>query len=257
MSKRRIFYDENGVEVTSFVWTGEQPPEITVAQRDAITPQEGMQYRVEGIGLQVYRSGGWRTLTDSGQIVNDLTTGGAEAPLSAEQGKELQDSKVAKSGDTMTGLLRATAGINFEASGGDTLNDYEIGTWTPEMSGSGGSAGSFAVASVEGCYQRIGNICIATAGLINITNKGSWTGDVRVSLPFASKDISLAVFKGTTVRSQEHTFVGVLIPETFNSSFARFIQSQSATARIDWNWSDLSITSGNFINFTIIFEIAP
>ena len=104
MSKRRIFYDETGVEQTSFVWTGEQPPEITVAQRDAITPQEGMEYRVGTIGLQVYRSGAWRTLTDSGRIVNDLTTGGAEAPLSAEQGKALQDTK-APIQDTDTWVL--------------------------------------------------------------------------------------------------------------------------------------------------------
>ena len=44
-------------------------------------------------------------------IVNDLTTGGVEAPLSAEQGKVVQEGKVAKAGDTMSGLLQAKAGI--------------------------------------------------------------------------------------------------------------------------------------------------
>jgi hypothetical protein len=41
-------------------------------------------------------------------IVNDLTSGGTTVPLSAEQGKVLQDGKVAKAGDTMTGTLTAT-----------------------------------------------------------------------------------------------------------------------------------------------------
>lgn len=41
-------------------------PEITEAERDALTPQERMEAWVEGIGKQAYRDSAWRTLTDSG-----------------------------------------------------------------------------------------------------------------------------------------------------------------------------------------------
>ena len=42
-------------------------------------------------------------------IINDLTTGGTNAALSAEQGKALNDNKVNKAGDTMTGNLTVHA----------------------------------------------------------------------------------------------------------------------------------------------------
>jgi hypothetical protein len=45
-----------------------------------------------------------------GAIVNNLTSTATTAPLAANQGKVLQDTKVAKSGDTMTGDLLFSGG---------------------------------------------------------------------------------------------------------------------------------------------------
>ena len=117
-------------------------------------------------------------------IVNDLTTGGTDVPGSAENDKTLQDTKVAKAGDTMTGLLRATAGINFNASGGDTLEDYEVGTWTPVYTSSEGDFTSVPQSGgSDGRYVKIGSLVVVscfygTSGL----NKGAISPSAAVRI---------------------------------------------------------------------------
>lgn len=54
--------------------------------------------------------------------------------------------------------------------------------WVPALSGSGGSAGSYSQDSVSARYCIIGKVCFFYIHL-RILNKGSWSGDVRVSFP--------------------------------------------------------------------------
>ncbi len=58
-------------------------------------------------------------------------------------------------------------------------------TYTPVYSGSGGSIGATAYSAQVGRYIRIGDLIVATA-YIALTNKGSWTGDIHISLPVAA-----------------------------------------------------------------------
>lgn len=119
------FYTKTGGDAYSHRGAIQQLPEITVAERDALTPQEGWIARVDTFGLQYYNGTGWVTfpvgiidtlvstsvidalsanqgkqLQDTkiptADIINDLTTGGATKVLSAEQGVELKDQLDAK-----------------------------------------------------------------------------------------------------------------------------------------------------------------
>jgi hypothetical protein len=82
------------------------------------------------------------------------------------------------------------AGITFPAtrsasSNANTLDDYEEGTWTPGLRGTGGSAGSQAYQNQSGRYIRIGRFVLLT-GYLTLSNKGSWTNDVEITgFPFA------------------------------------------------------------------------
>ena len=98
-----------------------------------------------------------------GAIVNTLTSTSTTAPLAANQGKVLQDNKVAKSGDTMTGLLRNASGINFNASGGDTLKDYEDSdTFTvTDQSGAG-----LSFTQTQAAIVRIGRLVFVSCRII-------------------------------------------------------------------------------------------
>lgn len=94
---------------------------------------------------------------------------------------------------TFTGLVDISAAgagqIQFPAtqnasSNANTLDDYEEGTWTPVYTGSTGSIGSTAYSSQDGKYTKIGNVVTVWCRLV-LSNKGSWTGEVRITgLPF-------------------------------------------------------------------------
>ena len=82
-------------------------------------------------------------------------------------------------------------GIKFgtDTSSSNGLNDYEEGTWTPEIS-FGNTASGQSYSSRVGKYTKIGNRCFVTC-YIHFSNKGSSTGTARVGgLPFTAANVS-------------------------------------------------------------------
>jgi hypothetical protein len=82
------------------------------------------------------------------------------------------------------------AGITFPAtqsasSDANTLDDYEEGTWTPELRFGGGTTG-ITYGSRAAQYTKIGNTVTIWFWLI-LTSKGSSTGNVQIfGLPFTA-----------------------------------------------------------------------
>jgi hypothetical protein len=79
----------------------------------------------------------------------------------------------------------AGKGIDFSANGGDTLTQYDEGTWTPTVTAGSGSITSY---SASGTYTRIGRQVTASLS-VNITNAGTGTGKAIVSLPIAASSV--------------------------------------------------------------------
>lgn len=83
-----------------------------------------------------------------------------------------------------SGQIKFPATQNASADA-NTLDDYEEGTFTPSLTGVGGSAVSYTPGSDTGRYTKIGNLVTASM-LIN----GTWTGGPpaswRISLPFTA-----------------------------------------------------------------------
>jgi hypothetical protein len=64
------------------------------------------------------------------------------------------------------------------------LEDYEEGSWTPTLSGSGGTSGT-AYTTRQGSYTKIGNTVTANFHIL-LSNEGQLTGTTRISgLPFS------------------------------------------------------------------------
>jgi hypothetical protein len=95
---------------------------------------------------------------------------------------------------TTIGVGGATAsasgsGVSFPAtqsasSDANTLDDYEEGTWSPNFTFSGASAGMSYTSS--GTYTKIGN-SVRVFGRVAFTNKGSSTGSAWIqNLPFVN-----------------------------------------------------------------------
>jgi hypothetical protein len=82
-------------------------------------------------------------------------------------------------------------GIDFSANPAapgvtsELLNDYETGTWTPDLQFGGANTG-ITYTVQNGYYTKIGNIVTGTAWIL-LTSKGSATGDATLAgLPFAN-----------------------------------------------------------------------
>jgi hypothetical protein len=68
----------------------------------------------------------------------------------------------------------------------NTLDDYEEGTWTPVLGGSGGTSGQ-TYATQLGTYVKIGKLVTVTFYIV-LTNKGTITTTAQISgLPFANE----------------------------------------------------------------------
>ena len=98
-------------------------------------------------------------------------------------------------GASFTGAVTGTdltlsGGVYLGGTGSaNKLDDYEEGTWTPEISFNGGQTG-ITYAAQFGLYTKIGNFVIAWF-TCKLSNKGSSTGAVRIEgEPFAPSGAS-------------------------------------------------------------------
>ena len=85
--------------------------------------------------------------------------------------------------------IQAAGGISFngDSAAANALDDYEEGTFTPEIR-IGGSTSGLTQSSQVGQYTKIGRMVTLT-GRVAISNKGSNTGAMTIAgMPFASQN---------------------------------------------------------------------
>jgi hypothetical protein len=143
------------------------------------------------------------------------------------------------------------AGITFPSTqsastDANTLDDYEEGTWTMVLEGTGGSAGSYAASINTGRYVKIGRFVYVT-GYIVLTNKGSWTGNVYITgLPFTvnngSDSYSLTSVYYVTV-TLAGTAYGIVGYPQINSSRIELTKNQATTSGVAVDFSELANNS--------------
>jgi hypothetical protein len=102
--------------------------------------------------------------------------------------------------DAYVRLASGTGGIQFngDTAAANALDDYEEGTWTPVLRFGGASTG--ITSTVLGTYTKVGNL-VYFFGSINLSNKGSATGDVSIGgLPFTASGTD-GLFPNATPRA--------------------------------------------------------
>lgn len=120
----------------------------------------------------------------------------------------------------------------------------------PQFSGSGGSAGAFAY-TVKQANYTIRESKVSVQYSLRITNLWSWTGDLRISLPFTAKslmtDYSMlngAVFAPSTNIYTASKWVPILT--SWNLTSIYFWWSSAETAYLAWSW--LAVNDTIYIN---------
>ena len=158
------------------------------------------------------------------------------------------DGSVGSQFPTTIGVGNATpstsgAGITFPAtvsasSDANTLDDYEEGTWTPVIQGVGGSIGSQAYSIQAGRYIKIGRFVLLT-GYIQLTNKGSWSGDAEIrGFPFTVNN--------ETASYSAHTFYyGAVTLPANNFGLGAYVNIGNTTARV-FSTNNTGATNSDF-----------
>jgi hypothetical protein len=136
-------------------------------------------------------------------------------------------------------------GIDFSATPGtgtsELLNDYEEGTFTPDLQIGGASTG-ITYLGRAGSYVKIGRMVYILAG-VTLSNKGSLTGNLTLAgLPFASANTD---YKEPWWRGSYSNFVDYSSAVT-TSSTALQIRSPS---NIGANLTDSSLQNNSSISF--------
>jgi len=150
-------------------------------------------------------------------------------------------------------------GIDFSATPGtgtsELLDDYEEGTWTPTLSGDGGSAGSIAFTSA-GTYTKVGQL-VQVGGFISLSALGSYTGRVRIGgLPFSSNVTAYSASWGSGFFQNINagfTYM-TITPQIGSVSFTEvlFSGSISGSGGVSLNWTEMTSTTA--ISFTITYR---
>jgi len=139
---------------------------------------------------------------ENGAVVPaDLSTGGPSWTTSG--------AVILQGGDTGANGI----GITFPAtqsasSNANTLDDYEEGSWTPQLQF--GTANAGMTGTFSGRYTKVGNM-VTIAVYVAVTNKGSSTGAARlINLPFAPATTGSFAYATSFVYSQG----GAIVPGT-------------------------------------------
>jgi len=123
-----------------------------------------------------------------------VVNGGTGVTTSTGTGNTVLSATPTLSGDVnlSTGNLvigTAGKGIDFSADPSaagmtsELLADYEEGTWTPVITASAGTLTSYSI--ISAVYTKVGRLVVATTRF-TITNAGTGTGNLIVTLPFTA-----------------------------------------------------------------------
>ena len=106
--------------------------------------------------------------------------------------------------DTERGRFLSGGGLTFngDTAAANALDDYEEGTYTPQISATDG-IGTLAYSTQVGTYTKIGNT-VTFQLFIQVSSKGTVAGTIRLTLPFTAANVTNA-FQSAAVRNDNVT----------------------------------------------------
>lgn len=131
------------------------------------------------------------TLSLGGNVVSNLLFTDASFDIGASGATRPRDlflSRLLDLSGTAAGQIKFPAAQNA-SSDVNTLDDYEEGSWTPVIGGSGGTSGQ-TYSTQAGRYTKVGRLVTAYC-FVALSAKGTITGAVQIlGLPFAAETVS-------------------------------------------------------------------
>jgi len=162
----------------------------------------GGEYKITATSAAGTKTWRWVEIQDFGTAATkDTGTAAGEVPLNSDLTAQFA-AKAPIAWPTFSGNMilsdgnltigTSSKGISFAATGGSAagstsalLDDYEEGTWTPQLAFGGANVG-MTYSKQIGHYTKIGNVVTAHC-YVQLTSKGTSTGVASISgLPFTT-----------------------------------------------------------------------
>lgn len=201
----------------------------------------GFPVTINGITYTSAMFSSYGYVTNFPAILNDLAAVAAGIAAVAGSGGVVPNGQLA-----FPATQNPSANVN-------TLDDYEEGTWTPDLQFGGANTG-ITYTSRTGTYQKVGNR-VTLKGDFVLSNKGSATGAAKIAgMPFvAASDGS-----GTTVVSTTSTYVTgvtatgmvIVIAFTANSTLLIYVNNNGASAAL----SDTAFSNTSSMSFNLTYQ---
>ena len=167
------------------------------------------------------------------------------------------------SGASLTSLPSHSGNVAFPATqvasaDANTLDDYEEGSWTPVLGGSGGQSGQ-SYSPQLGVYTKIGRI-VHCSCYINLSTKGTITATLQLSgLPFTAGSGtgynsagSLMTINAWTIAAGTYVQFGI----NNNSATANFRSYLGTGSSADGaNMTTANVNNGTHISLNITYAV--
>ena len=168
----------------------------------------------------------------------------------------------ALNGSALTNLPAATS-VAFPATqsasaNANTLDDYEEGSWTPVLGGSGGTSGQ-SYGTRQGIYTKIGRV-VHCSGYINLSTKGTITSTLQVQgFPFTAGSGAGFNSAGSLITINAWTIAAGTIVQfgmTNNTTTANFRSYLGTGSSADGaNMATANVNNGTHISFHITYQV--
>jgi len=145
--------------------------------------------------------------------------------------------------------------ISFDAGTNVLANYSAAASYSATWTGSAGSAGTLALSIDSAEWSRNGNRVFVDI-VARFTDLGSWSGDVRVSLPVAIDTIGANNGSSVVCEISAHTADSYVVADLIDgSSYATLFVCKSATDRTSLQWSALSTVANNLIRISLSYPV--
>jgi len=184
--------------------------------------------------------------TSQGDLIGLATAGSTYARIGTTSNALVF--KTGTGGNTERMRILEAGGLTFngDTAAANALDDYEEGTWSPDLVGHTGSAGSHAH-NLVGHYIKVGGLVWVRA-YGYLTNKGSYSGNARLNgFPFAPDNATagtLAMFPSTEVDANMRT-----INVTGSTTKADFMKGSRLDIAVPWS----EIVTSYYLSASVVY----
>jgi hypothetical protein len=191
------------------------------------------------------------------QCVADAAAGSGDYPgrlafFTTADGAGSPTEQLRITSDRYVRLASGTGGIQFngDTAAANALDDYEEGTWTPNLTGSGG--GAYTYGGRTGIYTKVGNTVTVHCAFEITGTTTPYSGNLQVDgLPYLCRDVRAvgSMVPGSAITySAPYTFV---FPQAELNSTVFYIVGGNLTSTA---LGGATISTGNMYGFSLTYK---